>query len=249
MAADGTPRPRGSRHARRRTSPRGGRSGPAEEVAEHALPRAGRTGPRSGRGAGPLRRPAGERRRAAAGSRRRRRPPPGAARAAPTARRSGPRARRERRPGPGEPTMPTIEAYAAAVAAGSGTTSSMPTRRAVPPKGWTNDARARRASSPHSAPFSSCSMRNGGSAGPSRGGKAQCQATVSPSGRTREPADRRRRSAEPAARSAITSRRAPSVASAYVTSPGAPASRARTTAAPIGCARASARSQTPISSR
>ena len=97
----------------------------------------------------------------------------------------------------------------------------------MPPKGWTNAARARRASRPHSGPSISCSMRNGGSAGPRTGGKAQCQATVSPSGRVREPATTSE-IGEPAPRRAVTSRRAPSVASAYVTSPGAPASRART---------------------
>ena len=48
------------------------------------------------------------------------------------------------------------EACAAAVAAGSGTTVSMPTRRADPPEGMMNTAPGTSASSPHSAQFSSC---------------------------------------------------------------------------------------------
>ena len=70
----------------------------------------------------------------------------------------------------------------------SATGSSRAVSRTRPPPGCRNAARVARASSPHSAPAGSCSMRNGGRSGPSSG-NAQTQRTTSPSGRTRDPGD------------------------------------------------------------
>ena len=141
-------------------------------------------------------------------------------------------------PAPGGRTTPTVRSQDSAAAAGSGTASSRPTRRAVPPNGWTNRARARRASSSHSGPAQLVldEERRLARAEDGREGALPGHDGAVRPGSRRRGWPRRSASRPPAA--PATSRRTPSVARAKVTSPGAPASRARITAAPMGCVRA-----------
>ena len=147
--------------------------------------------------------------------------------------------------------MPRTRPYASATGRGSRIGEPERASRTAPPTGCRKAARAARAASPHSAPTGSCSIRNGGSSGPSSGGKAVVQRTTSPSARVRDPATGWP-IGDPSSLSAATSSTMESVASAYVTSPSSPdssrSSAARPTANPAAAA-ACDRSKTPMSSR